>query len=99
MTPSRSAGLIGKLLNDTVHNVHNELLNEYGEIDKLPRDYVDEKALANLKSRYAKPSSFEEFRNIHFLSYSGLKHKRLCTLKSKKSPKIMWELPSMQRAR
>lgn len=68
LTNARSASLVSLLEKDTVHNVHNALLNQYGEdIVTLPRDYVSEKSLSNLKHRtFGKNSDINELRNMKY---------------------------------
>lgn len=68
LTNARSVALVGLLEKDTVHNVHNALLNQYGEdIVTLPRDYISEKSLSNLKHRtFGKNSNINELRNMKY---------------------------------
>lgn len=68
LTVARSKSLLPALESDTVYNVHTDLVNEFGDCDVLPRDYVSEKSLSNLKHRYIsnKNTSINELRNMKY---------------------------------
>lgn len=68
LTIARSKSLLPALESDTVYNVHSDLVNEFGDCDFLPRNYVTEKSLSNLKHRYIsnKNTSINELRNMKY---------------------------------
>lgn len=57
LTMTRSKSLLPRLKSDTVHNVHTEMVNEFGDRNFLPRNYVPEKSLSNSKHRHINKSN------------------------------------------
>lgn len=81
LAKDKAVALINELKSDTTHNVYVNMVNELNDsLDKLPRDFPNEKALANLKSRNEakRESAIIELRKMKYLpQYSGIKE--ICT--------------------
>lgn len=75
LTPARAKSLIPALKADTVHNVHSDLINEYDpESEFVPRNYVSQKALANVKHEYInkRDNSIAALRNMKYGEYADI---------------------------
>lgn len=73
LTTARAKSLIPALKADTVYNVHSDMVNEYDpESDFVPRNYVSQKSLENVKHNYInkKKNSFAALRDMKYEEYS-----------------------------
>lgn len=69
VTATRARNLYGKLQNDTVHNVfHEQTKTIPSDAENLPRDFVREKSLSNIKSRHGLPNetAINELRRLKY---------------------------------
>lgn len=72
LTTVRAKTLIPALKADTVYNVHSELVNEYNpESDFVPRDYISQKSLENVKHQYInkRANSVAALRDMKYNEY------------------------------
>lgn len=72
LTSARAQSLVPDLEKDTVFNVHSDLVNEINpDSEFLPRNYVSEKSLSNVKHRYinSKNNSLTALRDLKYGEY------------------------------
>lgn len=72
LTTSKAKSLISALKADTVFNVHSDLVNEIDtESEFLPRNYVSQKSLSNVKHRYInnQSNSINALRDLKYGDY------------------------------
>lgn len=75
LTTARAKSLIPALKANKVYNVHSDLVNEYDpESEFVPRNYVSQKALANVKHQYInkKNNSIAALRDMKYQEYSEI---------------------------
>lgn len=72
LTVNRAKSLVAALKQDTVFNVHSDLINEFdAECEFLPRNYVPQKSLSNIKHRYINNNlnSISALRQLKYTDY------------------------------
>lgn len=78
----RAAALIEELNNDTVHNVHTNLINEVDDnCETLPRNFVTHKSLENLKycNSAQRDSAIIELRKMKYLPQYASTIREVCS--------------------
>lgn len=69
LTKARIDKILPHIKNDTVHNYHSKQVNEFpNDLEHLPRDYVSEKALSNIKRHLKEEkTSINALRSMKYL--------------------------------